>query len=453
MNRSKTLAVVLLLLLATPMLFAQEDPIEDLLQEVITIENPVYKPVLGIGSGVFNFHGDVRNNYLNPSIGDFGYKFNVTTYIDAKRYLKLNLFFLYGKMSANQSSITDPVMNLNFRTDIVDFGVNFEYSFNHFFKNKQTIHPFLSVGVENFQFTPKGDLLSSDGIAYNYWSDGSIRNIPEIAGDVVLSRVIHRDFSYETDLRKREKTLYGLGNYSKNAFAIPVDMGLDFVVSERIYCRLGTSLHFTMTDFLDNVSDKGTHVEGRKGNDFFTYNYLTLHFDLFSEPETQIVEKLFADLEFDNIMLDDEDGDFILDAVDDCPGTPYGVVVDSLGCPLDQDKDGIPDYRDEEPLSMPDVWVDGKGKTLTEEEFLALLMNRDQAMSREDIMKYFETIGKTYSARRIQEIPEKFKQIDLDKDGYISFDELLKAIDSYFDYKLNYTVEDIYELNSVFFNQ
>jgi hypothetical protein len=441
-----------LLLLAAPLIYAQEDPFEDLLNEVITNENPVYKPVLGIGSGVFNFHGDVRNNYLNPTVGDFGYKFNVTTYIDTKRYYKLNLFFLYGKMSANQRSI-DPAMNLNFRTDLVDFGVNFEYSFNHIIKNQRTIHPFISLGVENMQFTPKGDLYSAEGIEYKYWSDGSIRNIPEVAGDILLSRVINRDFAYETDLRKHEKTLYGLGNYSKNAFSIPVDMGLDFVISDRIFCRLATSFHFTMTDFIDNVSYKGTNTVGKKGNDFFTYNYLSLHFDLFSEPETQIVEKLFADLEFDNIMLDDEDGDFILDAVDNCPETPYGVVVDSTGCPLDKDLDGIPDYLDEEPLSSPGVWVDEKGRTLSEEEFLARLMNRDLAMSRAEVKDYFETIGKSYKAKRLEDIPEKFKQIDLDKDGYISFDELLKAIDSYFDYKLNFTVEDIYELNSVFFNQ
>ena len=40
-----------------------------------------------------------------------------------------------------------------------------------------------------------------------------------------------------------------------------------------------------------------------------------------------------------------------------------------------------------------------------------------------------------------------------DGDGYISFPELLKSVDDYFDEKTDYKPEDIYELNSFFFSQ
>jgi Ca2+-binding EF-hand superfamily protein len=80
-------------------------------------------------------------------------------------------------------------------------------------------------------------------------------------------------------------------------------------------------------------------------------------------------------------------------------------------------------------------------------------MNRANAMNREDVTTYFETIGKGYVRKGIEEIPEKFKPLDVDGDGYISFEELLKVIDDYFDLKLNFTVEDIYELNNFFFIQ
>ncbi len=42
----------------------------------------------------------------------------------------------------------------------------------------------------------------------------------------------------------------------------------------------------------------------------------------------------------------DEDQDGILNIVDDCPNTPFGIEVDFFGCPLDEDKDGVPDYQD-----------------------------------------------------------------------------------------------------------
>jgi OOP family OmpA-OmpF porin len=43
---------------------------------------------------------------------------------------------------------------------------------------------------------------------------------------------------------------------------------------------------------------------------------------------------------------DDQDGDGVADADDNCPFTPEGVKVESNGCAVDNDGDGIPDYMD-----------------------------------------------------------------------------------------------------------
>jgi len=428
--------------------FAQED-IDSLLNQEVLIENPVYKPVVSLGSGVFNFYGDVKNNFVNPVIGDFAYKMNISAFVDPNRYFRTNFFFIYGQLTADQRSSINLEQNLNFRTSIIDFGVNLEYGFGHIFKKQSVLQPFISLGIENIQFTSKADLYSNTNELYNYWIDGSIRNLPQSSAG---STVIHRDYVFETDLRQLEKD-NGLGKYSQNAFSLPIDVGLDFKISERVTCRLGTSLHLTTTDFIDNVSSKGTTVVGKKGNDNFTFSYFSLHFDLFSQPKTMIIEKMFAELEIDDVMFDDEDGDFIMDPVDNCPGTPYGIVVDSLGCPFDSDLDGIADYLDKEVESYPGVWVDKDGKTISEEVFLAKLLGRSEAMNRADVRAYFETIGKGYVRKSVAEIPEKYKKLDIDEDGYISFEELLQAIDSYFDFKLNFKVEDIYELNNFFFEQ
>ncbi len=431
---------------------AQEEDIEDLLKEEVINVNPIYKPVIGLGSGVFNFYGDVRNNYINPTIGNFGYKFNVSTFLDEKHYYTLNLMFLYGEVSGNQQSVYDMTDNLNFKTDLVTFGFNLEYNFDHFIPPQKHLRPFISAGIENIQFTPKGDLLDKDGKRYYYWPDGSVRDVPESPGDVQPSNFLQRDYIYETDLRQRERELYNLGNYNKSTLAIPLDLGLNLRISERVNLRMGTSFHYTFTDFLDNVSSEGTSVKGKKGNDMLSFNYFSLHFDLFSEPKTVIIEKMFAEYEFDEVMLGDEDGDFILDATDQCPGTPYGVAVDSVGCPLDQDGDGVPDYLDEE-FSPPGAWVDERGRTITEEQYLANLKGRSEAMNRKEISEYFETIGRPYVPRTAEEIPEKFKVVDMDEDGYISFEELLLAIDHYFEGRLELEVADIYELNNFFFRQ
>jgi OOP family OmpA-OmpF porin len=50
-----------------------------------------------------------------------------------------------------------------------------------------------------------------------------------------------------------------------------------------------------------------------------------------------------------------------VDSEDMCPETPYGVSVDEFGCPVDTDKDGVPDYIDECPKTAVGTTVDQKG--------------------------------------------------------------------------------------------
>jgi len=42
----------------------------------------------------------------------------------------------------------------------------------------------------------------------------------------------------------------------------------------------------------------------------------------------------------------DADKDGVVDRKDKCPETPFGVIVDLKGCPVDTDGDGVPDYLD-----------------------------------------------------------------------------------------------------------
>ncbi len=43
------------------------------------------------------------------------------------------------------------------------------------------------------------------------------------------------------------------------------------------------------------------------------------------------------------------------------PNTPSGIKVDEFGCPIDSDKDGVPDYLDECPGTPQGAPVDKKG--------------------------------------------------------------------------------------------
>ncbi len=439
-------------LLCLPLLkvTAQEEYYESLLKEEVEVENPVYKPVIGIGVGTLNFLGDVKNASNNPVMGKPALKFNVSTFVDNKHYFKANFFLIYGTLTGNERSAAELDRNLNFATDLISFGINLNYDFRHFLKGDKLIRPFVSVGAENLQFNSKADLLDANGNRYYYWSDGTIRDVAE--GTPTVSHFLKRDYKYESDLR--DLNLYGLGSYSQNTFAIPFEAGLDFMVSDRVTMRLGTSLHYTFTDLLDNVSSKDkTGPVGNKQNDMFNFTYLTLHLDLFSDAKTIIVDKLFADIDFDYTMYGDDDNDLVFDGWDNCPNTPRGVKVDSLGCPFDSDKDGIPDYQDKEPFSRLGAYVNDQGVEITEDQAIAM-NDMSDAVPRSEVEKYLLTnVG--YSGHRGGNlpVPDKFKPLDINKDGYISFDEVLKAIDDFFDYESALTTHDIYELNDFFFSQ
>lgn len=429
----------------------QEINYDSLLQRVDTVENPVFKPVISLSYGVFNFRGDVRSGLITPLTGNKAGMLNVATIIDRKNhYYIANFNFLAGTLTANEYSHEDLTRNLNFKTFLYSFGVNVEYRFGHLVSEDFPIRPYLQAGVESINFSSKGDLTDAAGASYYYWSDGSVRDQPETLGS---GNNLYRDYDYETDLRLHESSEFGLGSYSQRSLAFPLGAGLHFRINERAFFSLGMSYHLTLSDYLDNVAFEGTSVLGEKGNDSYVFSHLSLHFDLFSDPSTRTVDLLYADAEFDPLFFDDEDGDFVLDISDHCPGTPYGIEVDSLGCPLDGDMDGVPDYLDKELETAPVAWVNAEGETVTEEEFYSCIDSRNDAMPRGEVAAYFATIRDEYSAGVAEEIPEKFKMLDEDNDGYISFDELLKTVDKYFDYQLDLELEEVRELNDFFFSQ
>jgi hypothetical protein len=449
--KSLYILTVLLILPVVSIIAQADEDLDSLLRKEIIVENPVYKPVIGFGAGIMNFYGDVNNVFINPMVGNYTFRLNVSTFIDKKRNFLGNFFLYTGALTGNERSFENPQRNLNFKSEIISFGINGEYNFGHIFKKETAvIRPFISAGVEVIAFNSKGDLIDSEGRNYYYWSDGTIRDIDEIYKNTYANNVLSRDWNYETDLR--EQNLYNLGNYNRSTFAFPVDIGIDFRVNSRVKMRLATSGHFTFTDLIDNVSWQGEGIVGDKRNDHFTFTYLTMHLDLFSDPKVRVEELMFAEIDdFDYTMFEDEDRDGVIDAADDCPGTPSGVNVDTLGCPYDNDDDGVPDYIDKEDATAMGAFVDEYGVTMTEDEVIARL-DFSEAVERKDLALYYSILE---AARRMSfaDLPDKFRSLDTDTDTYLSFDELLKAINDFFDYRSELNTDEVYRMINFFFAQ
>ncbi|MBN1598745.1 MAG: hypothetical protein JW894_10655 [Bacteroidales bacterium] len=454
------LKILLLLgaILVTGKAFTQGN-IEDLLYTEVDNLNPVYKPVVGFGVGAFNYLGDVRDPGLNILNGTLGYKVNVSTFVDNNHYIRSNFYFMYGALSGNERSYNNLMRNLNFRSEVLMFGVNLNYDFDNLYKKYNRVHPFISIGFEIITFDSKIDSLTTfEGvdIPYNYWDDGSIRNLPQTLTNIEDPRLatLQRDYDYETDLRSHD---WGRGDYAQYAFAVPIDVGFDFWLSDRVLFSLGTSYHLTFSDDIDHVNpeNENGYPKGNNRSDDFMYTYFSLHLDLFSSKKTLTMQRLFADVELDLTLIGDEDYDGYFDGWDQCPNTPFGVETDTTGCPLDDDFDGIPNYQDDEPYSRYGAYVDERGVEITEDELIAKLDN-SLAVAREDVTLYLREPSSytQYGSRQTYaEIPPKFESVDSDSDGYISFDEILDEIDKFFDFDSNLNSDEIHELNDFFFSQ
>jgi len=446
MRLIKNIALLLVLTFSIQLLFAQGG-YDELLMREVEVENPVYMPVIGLGAGFINYYGELKNDTKNILQGNPSYRFNVYMPLGKKHYWKANLNVLFGTMSGYERSYSDTSKNLNFMAEITSFGINFEYNFGHLFKSERMVRPFLSVGAEYFSISSNNTDITNSLGAYQYYPDGTIR---------VNDQLSKRDYNYETPIEKINR--FGNDSYSQGVPALVADAGIDFKISNRVILKIATSLHYTFYDQIDDVSSE--NKKGRIGDskrDMFSMSYASINIDLFSDPKTKMIEDLFMDVtgDFDYNLIADNDHDDVLDLIDDCLDTPAGVEVDSVGCPIDMDRDGVPDYRDKDPSSITGAIVNEHGVQMTGDEILAGLLQSYAAVRRSET--YMIPIGlgwSKYSQMSNVEIPEKFKKLDVDNDNYISFDELLKAINRFFDSdESDFKPDDIYELNDFFFAQ
>lgn len=474
---------LVLILLASPVLMAQDEDEEEFfarrLVKEVEVENPVYKPVISLGTGILHFLGDIRNPGKNPLLGDPGFKFNVSTFIGRNNYYRLNFFLMYGNLRGHDFNISRTMQsdltflnldnnglpifhNSSFRTEFFEFGISAEYSFGHWFGKTRKFRPFISLGVSPLQFNPKGNTLFGDPNDntnyYYFWDDGTIRNLPFNHPNAWQANIISFDKEWETDLATAD--YHGLGRTPQTTVVFPLEAGFDFYLSYRVHLRVATSLHYSLTDLLDNYNKKAAQKYGltTKGrHDMFMFTNFALSFDLFSDPQMIKIDLLFAELDYDEsyyeVMFADQDGDFVFDRFDECPDTPFGVPVDTVGCPFDTDGDGIPDFMDDEPNTPRGSIVDDRGVQISA-DVLAQMFEKPTAVRREEAkvipVAPIWTRSITFTPGVV---PPKFRSVDRDGDGYISFQELMKAIEQFFDGTLDLTVEEIYELNNFFFSQ
>jgi len=324
----------------------------------------VFKPTIGLGTGMFSFYGDLYNKHFqNPSVSRIAYELSISQKLTD--YLQFNFYALFGKLGANER-ITGSGRNLNFESQIRAGGINILYDFDNFLPKDRWASPYISLGVESFEFLSKTDLYDGEGRKYNYWSDGTIRDLAENDANSVNAVELHRDYTYESDIRTLN--LDGFGKYAERSWAIPVGAGAILKVNDYWNVKIGATMHFTFTDYIDGVTSKSVGERaGTSKNDNFMMTSISIHYNLgLKNNDEQSEEGDFSDVDFFALDLEDFDKDGVPDSKDSCQGTPAGVPVDAKGCPLDEDEDGVPDHNDDELSTPKGALVDTRGVQLND---------------------------------------------------------------------------------------
>lgn len=329
---------------------------------------PTLKPTFSLGVGMLGYYGDIGNDldYYSPLVSRPGFELKAGTPLN--EWLEADLYVLFGQVSASERTET---RNLNFESKLTTGGFMFTYNFHHFLKPDRQLEPYLSLGLETVEFLSKTDLYDGNGNMYHYWSDGTIRDINETAVNSSDAVVIQRDYIYESDIRELDTD--GFGKYDERTFAMPVGIGAKFLIGKSFDLRLGSTMHFTFSNFIDGVTENSEgNRQGSSKNDNFLFSSVSIRYGIdLDKKHRKPTHEYLSPEEMDLLVFsEDSDGDGVRDLDDLCPQTPEGVQVDLQGCPIDTDGDGVPDYRDDEPETAAGIAVDQRGVTISDEDFL-----------------------------------------------------------------------------------
>jgi hypothetical protein len=338
----------------------------------------IFKPTIGLGASTLSYFGNIYpkgQQFQSFTQSRIGYNLNLSQPIT--KCLYLNFYVMFGKFGANERSFV-PALNQNFQSQIRLGGLQLMYDFSNFIKKQNDIRPYIVSGFEGFEFLSKTDMYDSHGNKYYYWNDGTIRNMAQGSSGSQDAIKLVRDYTYETDIRKLNQN--GYGNYRQYSWALPVGAGVTINAGDHIKFSLGATMHFTFTNKIDGV--------GSTRNDKFLIISASAHYDLVTRKSSKdptldtLPSNHFDGVDFLAIDNGDEDGDGVKDADDMCHGTPAGAKVDAKGCPIDEDKDLVPDYRDEELPTDTGKIANAKGIAMTDEDFQTWYNN------------YFDSTGK-----------------------------------------------------------
>lgn len=250
------------------------------------------------------------------------------------QYKMLSVNIHFGNINYGQS-INNYIAAENFKGIGKTIGFSFAYCNNY--EKKLSFE--IGSGLDLMTYSLSRDLTDARGTFYNYWSDGSIRDVPETYKNIFISNKLARDYNFETSVGSYTTILAG------------VTMGFNLHLTPNIMASFRTTLYMPIGNTIDKISNNQTYL---------CFNRVSLSYYFVKRPK-QLEDARYSTIDFKVLEIMDEDTDGIVDMKDECPDTKKGAKVDRKGCLVDFDNDGIPDIYDKEVNTKKGLLVDTDG--------------------------------------------------------------------------------------------
>lgn len=181
----------------------------------------------GVFLGIANYQGDLQPGHFISNESKVAY--GVFAKKQVLDYLKVRVAFNKGEISGSDNNSQEGTgrrkRNLNFRSTIMDFGVQGEFHpFPLVFDEPKMFSPYVMLGINGFTFNPQT------------FYDGKWQNLAELG----------------TEGQFLEGS--SVSPYKTFQVAVPMGIGVDLAVSEYNKVGLEFGLRKTFTDYLDDVS-------------------------------------------------------------------------------------------------------------------------------------------------------------------------------------------------------
>lgn len=233
---------------------------------------------------------------------------------------------------------------------------------------------------------PYTDLISRTGFNFDLFDTKSGRKDIKNELDNIY------DGEYETE-GFRKAGIFRLGDDTNIHVVWTASLGVARRISKRFNIGIEHQIMLSDNDYLDGIKFR-TSDDQTNNVDIPHYTNVRLNFNLgnFSKKAEPLYWLNPLDAAFGDIAelkqrpvldLTDEDGDGIIDMMDQELETPAGCPVDTRGVTLDSDGDGIADCKDKEPFSPPGYDVDDVGiakvpvETILNETDIIKIMNEN----------------------------------------------------------------------------